>query len=438
VATNHQDDNLLPVHSALFVDFDNIYITLAQQDSQAAQQFAANPDRWLAWLEQRLPVTWLQNRAWRRRILVRRCYLNPQSFAAFRPYFIRSAFEVIDCPPLTRQGKTSTDIHLVMDILDALDYPTRFDEFIILSGDADFTPVLLRLRKHDRYSAVLSVGYVSPAYKASCDYLIPQDTFVKDALGISYQEEEAGAQVRGNDVSRASAAVLSKMAARLYDAAALADGIEASDLPAVYKEFAEFRQGNRWLGFLSLRNLTQAIVTQRDTLMIVDEDPWRVVRAHPSAAVEEVPVASKEQSETPPKESRLEELTRLYPDLAPLAWKVHQLTDTPFLLPDHYAVLLQQLARTVNEQGYQMSQTAKTVRDRCVERGAPVARSHVNFVLIGIGYGGHYLGQDLPEDPINLGDVLVQNTINLCHSAQFHPSEAEAAQIRTWIMGALQ
>ena len=56
----------------------------------------------------------------RRRILIRRCYLNPQSFSNFRPYFIRSAFEVVDCPPLTARGKTSTDIHLVMDVLDTL------------------------------------------------------------------------------------------------------------------------------------------------------------------------------------------------------------------------------------------------------------------------------------------------------------------------------
>jgi hypothetical protein len=52
--------------------------------------------------------------------LIRRCYLNPQSFAKFRAFFILSAFEVIDCPPLTSRGKTSTDIHMVMDILDTL------------------------------------------------------------------------------------------------------------------------------------------------------------------------------------------------------------------------------------------------------------------------------------------------------------------------------
>src|SRR6185436_94359 len=82
-------------------------------------------------------------------------------------------------------GKTSADIQMVMDILDALGHATRFDEFIILSGDADFTPVLLRLSKHDRQSAVLAVGPASAAYKAACDLLIDQDTFLEEAIGVT-------------------------------------------------------------------------------------------------------------------------------------------------------------------------------------------------------------------------------------------------------------
>lgn len=148
---NHQAKE--PILAALFVDFDNIFISLEQQSKHIANQFAANPDRWLDWLEHSM-----QKEA-RRRILIRRCYLNPQSFSNFRPYFIRSAFEVVDCPPLTARGKTSTDIHLVMDVLDTLNHPTHYQEFIILSGDSDFTPVLLRLRMHNRRTSVLSGGF---------------------------------------------------------------------------------------------------------------------------------------------------------------------------------------------------------------------------------------------------------------------------------------
>ena len=40
-----------PVRSALFVDFDNVYIGLKKLDSAAAERFAKNPQRWLAWLQ---------------------------------------------------------------------------------------------------------------------------------------------------------------------------------------------------------------------------------------------------------------------------------------------------------------------------------------------------------------------------------------------------
>ncbi|HEV3076304.1 MAG TPA: NYN domain-containing protein, partial [Thermoanaerobaculia bacterium] len=168
------------VRSALFVDFDNIYLGLQNEDPRAAEQFATHPGRWLRWLQQELP----DDSRTGRKILSRRCYLNPSQFARFRPYFIRSAFEVVDCPPLTRGGKTSADIQMVMDIMDALGHVTRFEEFIILSGDADFTPVLLRLSRHDRRSVVLAAGPASAAYKAACDLLIDQDTFLEEAIGI--------------------------------------------------------------------------------------------------------------------------------------------------------------------------------------------------------------------------------------------------------------
>jgi uncharacterized LabA/DUF88 family protein len=79
-------------------------------------------------------------------------------YGRFRPFFTRAAFRVVDCPPLTTRGKNSADIYMVLDILDALEHPTSFDEFILLSADADFTPVMLRLRAHDRRTVLLATG----------------------------------------------------------------------------------------------------------------------------------------------------------------------------------------------------------------------------------------------------------------------------------------
>ena len=111
-----RDAGLRHVRAALFVDFDNIQIGLEQQDSSFAAEFATNPDRWLHWLEKQMPCAYHGMGPAQRRILLRRCYMNPQKFSGFRPYFIRSAFEVIDCPPLTARGKTSTDIKHIMGV----------------------------------------------------------------------------------------------------------------------------------------------------------------------------------------------------------------------------------------------------------------------------------------------------------------------------------
>ena len=135
------------VLSALYVDFDNIYTRFLEIDPEAARSFGSAPYRWVRWIENHA-LRILYGEGVRRRILKRMCYLNPQRYQEFRNPFIRSAFQVVDCPPLTSRGKTSTDIHLVMDCMDDLSHTTHFDEFIILSGDADFTPLLIRLQEH--------------------------------------------------------------------------------------------------------------------------------------------------------------------------------------------------------------------------------------------------------------------------------------------------
>lgn len=171
-----------PVKSALFVDFDNVYSGLRRLDQETADQFARNPTTWMNWLIKSLAMPDTATPGAKRRVLVRRCYLNPQAYQRFRPSFNLAGFEIIDCPAMTSEGKTSTDIHMVLDIVDVLQYETRYDEFIVFSADADFTPVLRKLRRWDRRTTVLAIGFPSAAYRASADLLIDQDEFVRNAL----------------------------------------------------------------------------------------------------------------------------------------------------------------------------------------------------------------------------------------------------------------
>ena len=72
-----------PIRSALFVDFDNIYITLQNLENNVALQFASNPDRWLDWLISQMPVDHMGTEDSTRRVLIRKCYLNPESFRTY-------------------------------------------------------------------------------------------------------------------------------------------------------------------------------------------------------------------------------------------------------------------------------------------------------------------------------------------------------------------
>lgn len=170
--------------STVFVDYDNIYLSLKRKDEDAAKRFAKDAGSWLAAIENGALLTPTNGSALdvERRIVMSRCYGNPvprrnkhdnstdmNSFPFVRNHFLRSGFEVIDCPPLTAQLKNSADIRMVMDIRDFLTHDTYFDEFIILSGDSDFTPVLHRLRAHARRTVIYANEHTAVPYTAISD-----------------------------------------------------------------------------------------------------------------------------------------------------------------------------------------------------------------------------------------------------------------------------
>lgn len=173
------------MRSALFVDFENTYICLCDIDTELATAFSIEPELWLTRLLENLPPPPDLDPQVdpRRRILMRRSYLAPTRNRA-REAFVDAGFEVIDCPRLTGAGKNSADIHMVIDILDALNSETHYDEFILLSADADFTPVLRRLRREDRRTSVLVAGQVSRAFTGASDQLLGLREFLRGALPL--------------------------------------------------------------------------------------------------------------------------------------------------------------------------------------------------------------------------------------------------------------
>jgi NYN domain len=186
-------DTTGPILSAVFVDYDNIYLSLKRKSEEAAKRFAKDAPMWIRAIENGqliTPTNGVLGDA-KRRIVMNRCYGNPvprrntndnstdmNSFPFVRHHFLRAGFEVVDCPPLTAQLKNSADIRMVMDMRDYLTHDTYFDEFVILSGDADFTPVLHRLRQHARRTVIFANDYTAAPYTAICDGEVRESDFI--------------------------------------------------------------------------------------------------------------------------------------------------------------------------------------------------------------------------------------------------------------------
>ncbi len=200
------------VLSTVFVDYDNIYLSLKRKNEEAAKRFAKDAGLWLREIESGRLITPTNGAGITlpRRIVMSRCYGNPvprrnasdnstdmNSFPFVRHHFLRAGFEVVDCPPLTAQLKNSADIRMVMDVRDVLNHETRFDEFILLSGDADFTPVLHRLRAHARRTVVFANDHTAQPYTAISDGEVREADLIALLLeGRIDQEVKSGGSLR--------------------------------------------------------------------------------------------------------------------------------------------------------------------------------------------------------------------------------------------------
>lgn len=277
------------MRSALFVDFDNVYSGLRRLDPAVAERFAFQPINWIRWLTDSLVAPPHAPEGAKRRLLVRRCYLNPQAYQRFRPAFNRAGFEIIDCPPMTSEGKTSTDIHMVLDVVDLLQHEVHYDEFIVFSADADFTPLLRKLRRSDRRTTVLAVGFPSAAYQASADLLIDQDNFVR--FGLGFAEPELPVASVPTPTARPSADVIKDVKVLITKCVAESPKpVALSSLASKALKEVEGLDAANWAGFGGFKRLVETLQLPKLT---VDWNTGAVldpIRHTASAQKAEVPV----------------------------------------------------------------------------------------------------------------------------------------------------
>jgi hypothetical protein len=341
-----------PCLSAVFVDYDNIYLSLKRKSDEAAKRFAKESARWLRAIETGGLIT-ATNAAFDpspRRIVMNRCYGNPvprrnqhdnstdmSSFPFVRHHFLRAGFEVIDCPPLTAQLKNSADIRMVMDIRDLLMHETYFDEFIILSGDADFTPVLIRLRAHARRTVVFANDFTAAPYTAICDGEVREAALIELLLAgepTDGSRQEGGAVASASRLEETRREILAEVVAGVR-ASATPVPLEALADRAVRALGHERTIATGWAGAGSFRELLrqglpeEIRLTDEAPYLVLDSKRHREERAAPRPAPAPEPASRPAEAATsaPPPAQSVRELpetgqpaapqARAYPSAAP-------------------------------------------------------------------------------------------------------------------------
>lgn len=262
-----------PTLTTVFVDYDNVYLSLKRKSEEAAKRFSKDAGLWLKEIASGALMTPTNAPAIEvdRRIAISRCYGNPvprrnqsdnstdmSSFPFVRHHFLRAGFEVVDCPPLTAQLKNSADIRMVMDVRDILTHDTRFDEFVILSADADFTPVLHRLRSHARRTVVYANDHTAAPYTAICDAEIRESDF----LTLLIEGQLPNRSQRGEPQALPSAASIETVRKEIL--AEVANAVRTADQPLSLETLADRcvrvlghdkTAGSAWGGTGSFRDL---------------------------------------------------------------------------------------------------------------------------------------------------------------------------------------
>lgn len=185
--------------TCILLDYDNIYLMLRRDSHDASRRFAKDCGVWLRAIVDGVLIDGDNDKVkYSRTINVLRCYGNPvprrnpddnstdmNSFPFVRHHFLRQGFEVVDCPPLTAQLKNASDIRMVLDVNTIIQRENRIDEFIFLTVDADFTPVLQMLRAADRRCVVYSTEYTAAPYLAIANGEIRHSRMLGLLLGES-------------------------------------------------------------------------------------------------------------------------------------------------------------------------------------------------------------------------------------------------------------
>ncbi|AEV82864.1 hypothetical protein ACWT_1845 [Actinoplanes sp. SE50] len=398
------------VRAALYLDFDNVFSGLIKQDPDVAIQFAKDPGAWLVRLTTSLTVDGP------RRWLILRCYMNPGGwvpnpdteanqprlyYSQFRPFFVNAGFEVIDCPRLTHT-KNAADIRMVVDAVDALADPVPYEEFVIGSGDSDMTPLLVRLRRADRRTTIVSPSDAAEAFTAVADRLITSQELLELVQGEPVDSDEAPVD---------------------------------PEQPVSYEQFRDLVtwRYTAATGPLNLASLAHDL--RRQLGPSVDETSWfgngGFVRALESLSLPNVKFSNHflwDAARHDPPEAGVS----TGPAPEPVG-RLSALLSLPRLTREMWPPIYQSLAEYAAAHHFNLTEATRWARDQLAAQGVDVSRSAIAFVTRGTAFGGAPLYRQPPPNATEIAAAFADNVLSRAEAAAIALSDEETAEVRSWL-----
>ena len=452
--------------TALFIDFDNIYISLLGRDRFAATHFATNPIAWTSALLEGVLSTSAIDVAGnppRRRMIIARVYGNPvmktrdrSSFAFVRSHFMHAGYEVVDCPPLTNQLKNGSDIRMVLDMRDLIDHNPQIDEFVIMSGDSDFVPILLRLRAHNRRTMIFGARQTARSYTSLADEIITEEALV------SFLHMSAGKPAPRLPGSSASAIPTDPLAeARREIIEEVTRIVEGSDKPVPMELLATSVRNavglkrtidTRWAGHGQFSLLLAQALSEEFEL---SEKPPFMVWHKKLHKQSKTPSPAKTLSPAPaPPPSTGEENSQKNDDPENDSRKAEEtgddtgkkmaggsaidqivnMTGIPALSARYYQHLFQLLSKEIGENGFVFNETANNAAKRGARMNLPVDPEHVQAVLHRIRRHGHWFSQQ--DSALVLAGEFRDSVVSECLETGMELSDHQLKLINDWFIPA--
>jgi hypothetical protein len=423
------------LHSALFIDYDNVRSELERYDPTIAARFRSKTLLWLEALETHLPLP-DGVEADARRIVSRRCYASPHRIANYRRNFTQAGFEVIDCPPLTAHLKNSADIYIVMDIVEYLQRFPHIQEFIILSADADFVPVLNRLRKELKKSIIFTSYNTTSAYRNCSDRTIEADFFAKylavESTAPRPSQENAGKAVRqaspapesaasaprlsvpptsGNGVNPQLAAAIAGCLTRAADARL--GRVTFGEAAQVLREELAGQLGTGWAGYRNFAALLDHV-----DLPDLDVDTKGQAIRNPAF---EVDLSGWDQMER----------DRLGEFVSDVLWCGRASKHVPVLRPPAYSMIFDELTNHFRQDDSgTLTQAISTVSEACRSRGVEVTAQAVRSVATGITMQQYRF--NAATNANELAALWRAQVFDLCDEPDWMREPDEAERLAAW------